>query len=214
MARGRAFDSEASGSGTSRASSCPQPPVPPSLPSVPSSSTPLPGPIKSSPASQSPTKPEAFCMGRCYYGYAKWPKRNYGLYGMLTSPIGCEKAARSNSACLRRYERVGRKLGRILHSRESVTYLHKIDEAKKYGREPTPMEVFTYTHTKDHDGNTFVDKRALSINPLPSPLDSDTADDTLVTPVDTMTHPADTPADAMILDHAEDRPRRFDFRPF
>ncbi|KDP41101.1 hypothetical protein JCGZ_03231 [Jatropha curcas] len=34
-----------------------QPPVPPSLPSVPSSSTPLPGPVESSPASQSPTTP-------------------------------------------------------------------------------------------------------------------------------------------------------------
>ncbi|KDP37293.1 hypothetical protein JCGZ_06747 [Jatropha curcas] len=38
--------------------------------------------------------------------------------------------------------------------------------AKKYGHEPTPMEVFTYTHTKDHDGNTFVDKRALGVNEI------------------------------------------------
>ncbi|KDP20536.1 hypothetical protein JCGZ_05057 [Jatropha curcas] len=85
MARGRAVDSNAS------ASSSTQPPVPPSLPSVPSSSnplpgpiesspasqsptalvTPLPGPIESSPASQSPTALEAFRMGRGYYGYAK-----------------------------------------------------------------------------------------------------------------------------------------------
>ncbi|KDP27474.1 hypothetical protein JCGZ_20130 [Jatropha curcas] len=36
--------------------------------------------------------------------------------------------------------------------------------AKELGREPTPMEVFTYTHTKDHDRNTFVDRRALSVN--------------------------------------------------
>ncbi|KDP26967.1 hypothetical protein JCGZ_22201 [Jatropha curcas] len=38
---------------------------------------------------------------------------------------------------------------------------------------------------------------------LPS-LDPDTADDTLVTPVDTTTHPANTPADATTLDCAED----------
>ena len=31
-------------------------------------------------------------------------------------------------------------------------------------REPTPIEVFTYTHTKDHDLNTFVDGRAVSVN--------------------------------------------------
>ncbi|KDP39827.1 hypothetical protein JCGZ_04237 [Jatropha curcas] len=37
-------------------------------------------------------------------------------------------------------------------------------QAKKLGREPTPIEVFTYTHTKDHDLNTFVDKRAVSVN--------------------------------------------------
>ncbi|KDP26700.1 hypothetical protein JCGZ_17858 [Jatropha curcas] len=189
--------------------------------------------------------------------------------------------------------------------------------------EPTPMEVFTYTHTKDHDGNTFVDRRALDVNenystarkrvvssqagseaesridelalhlkavgakrrekymalalkhhnmalvlkhhnfttaqhltllhppydhsaeeisafrahvddissfdppsaidphvsttlhlPLPSPLDPDTVDDTLVTPADTTTHPADTPTDATTLDRAEDRPRRFDFEYF
>ncbi|XP_037492769.1 uncharacterized protein LOC110010152 [Jatropha curcas] len=36
--------------------------------------------------------------------------------------------------------------------------------AKEFGREPTPIEVFTYTHTKDHDLNTFVDRRALSVN--------------------------------------------------
>ncbi|KDP46077.1 hypothetical protein JCGZ_06588 [Jatropha curcas] len=167
------------------------------------------------------------------------------------------------------------------------------------------MEVFTYTYTKDHDGNTFIDRRALGINdnyntarervvssqagfeaesrinelalyleapnhsaeeisalrarvdeqgrelaelrahvmrmfaqhgagtsssdplpatdrdvstalhqPLPSPLDLDTANDTLVTPIDTTTHPANTPADAKTLDRAENRTRRFDFGPF
>ncbi|KDP27515.1 hypothetical protein JCGZ_20155 [Jatropha curcas] len=50
--------------------------------------------------------------------------------------------------------------------------------------------------------------------PLSSPIDLDTINDTLVTPADTITHPANTPADATIQDHAEDRPRRFDFRTF
>ncbi|KDP36469.1 hypothetical protein JCGZ_08599 [Jatropha curcas] len=108
MARGRAFDSNASGNGPRgvRAKDAVhideeglslllllQPPVPPSLPSIPSSSTPL-GPVESSSASQSPTALEA----------------------------------------------------------------------KKYGREPTPMKVFTYTHTNDHDGSTFVDRHALGVN--------------------------------------------------
>ncbi|KDP34631.1 hypothetical protein JCGZ_11949 [Jatropha curcas] len=185
----------------------------------------------------------------------KWLGRNCALYGMLTSLMGFEKAVRSSNACLRRYGRAGRRLGRILHSRESVRYLHETGAAEKYGREPTSMEVFTYTHTKDHDGNTFVNRRALGVNerqlaelranvmrmssqhdagtsssnplpaidrhvstalhqPLSSPLDPDTADDTLVTPADTTTHPANTPADATTLDRAKDRPRRFDFGPF
>ncbi|KDP41117.1 hypothetical protein JCGZ_03247 [Jatropha curcas] len=117
MARGRAFDSNASGSGsrggrgparnargrggsippsssgTSGASSYARRPVlPPSLPSAPSSSTPVSGPIQSPPAAQSPT---------------------------------VQEAVRSSSACLRRYERAGKRLGRILHSRESGRYLHK-----------------------------------------------------------------------------------------
>ncbi|KDP21561.1 hypothetical protein JCGZ_03669 [Jatropha curcas] len=153
-------------------------------------------------------------------------------------------------------------------------------QAKKYGREPTPMELFTYTHTKDHDGNTFVDTCALGINvttsrpqpdhsaeeiialrarideqerqlpelrahvmrmsgqpgagtsssdpppttdrdvstalrqPLPSPLNPDIADDTLVTPTDTTTHPVDTPPGATTLDRADDQCHRFDFGPF
>ncbi|KDP29919.1 hypothetical protein JCGZ_18488 [Jatropha curcas] len=40
--------------------------------------------------------------------------------------------------------------------------------------------------------------------PLPSPLDPNIVDDTLVTPTDSMTHPADTPADATTLDRVED----------
>ncbi|KDP44822.1 hypothetical protein JCGZ_01322 [Jatropha curcas] len=57
----------------SGASSSAQSPVPPSLPSVPSSFTPLPGPVESSPASQSPTAPgsgwgSAMRLGRMWNG--------------------------------------------------------------------------------------------------------------------------------------------------
>ncbi|KDP26169.1 hypothetical protein JCGZ_22263 [Jatropha curcas] len=55
--RGGTIPPPASSSGTSGASSSAQPPVPSSLPSIPSSSTPLLGPVESSPASQSPTAP-------------------------------------------------------------------------------------------------------------------------------------------------------------
>ncbi|KDP37474.1 hypothetical protein JCGZ_06914 [Jatropha curcas] len=86
--------------------------------------------------------------------------------------------------------------------------------AEKYGREPTPMEVFTYTHTQSHDGNTFVDRRAGGgKQPLSSP-DPDTVDDTLVTLAETTTHPAGTPPGDSTLDRADDQRRRFDFGPF
>ncbi|KDP36222.1 hypothetical protein JCGZ_09975 [Jatropha curcas] len=55
---------------------------------------------------------------------------------------------------------------------------------------------------------------AQHLQPLSSPHDPDTADDTLVTPADTTTHPADTPPDTTTLDRVENRPRRFDFGPF
>ncbi|KDP23140.1 hypothetical protein JCGZ_00466 [Jatropha curcas] len=35
------------------------------------------------------------------------------------------KSSKKRSACLKRYGRVGKRLGRILHSRESMKYLHK-----------------------------------------------------------------------------------------
>ncbi|KDP43168.1 hypothetical protein JCGZ_00119 [Jatropha curcas] len=51
-------------------------------------------------------------------------------------------------------------------------------------------------------------------HPLPSPLDLDTADDTMVTPAVSTTHPAGTPTGDTTLDRADDEPRRFDFEPF
>ncbi|KDP35879.1 hypothetical protein JCGZ_10449 [Jatropha curcas] len=37
-------------------------------------------------------------------------------------------------------------------------------KAEKMGRKPTPMAVFTYTHTKDHNWHTFVNKRVMGVN--------------------------------------------------
>ncbi|KDP36661.1 hypothetical protein JCGZ_07879 [Jatropha curcas] len=163
--------------------------------------------------------------------------------------------------------------------------------AEKLGRNPTPIEVFTYTHTKDHDLNTFVDRcgecesreglvssrtdeseaesridevalyleavggekkrkvynigsqqsqfycgsashaSAPSVGPqpehtaeeftelrahqqpLPSP-DPDAADNTLVTALGTIAHPAGTPSGDSTSDRADEQPRRFDFGPF
>ncbi|KDP34721.1 hypothetical protein JCGZ_10926 [Jatropha curcas] len=49
--------------------------------------------------------------------------------------------------------------------------------------------------------------------PLSSP-DPDAADDTLVTPLSTTTHPAGTPPGDSTSDRADEQPRRFDFGPF
>ncbi|KDP30759.1 hypothetical protein JCGZ_15188 [Jatropha curcas] len=35
---------------------------------------------------------------------------------------------------------------------------------EKYGSEPIPMEVFIYTHIKDHDGHTFVDRHVVGVS--------------------------------------------------
>ncbi|KDP45449.1 hypothetical protein JCGZ_09698 [Jatropha curcas] len=47
--------------------------------------------------------------------------------------------------------------------------------ALKLKRQPTPMKVFTYTHTKDDDGVTFIDKhvelvKALKLKRQPTPM--------------------------------------------
>ncbi|KDP24025.1 hypothetical protein JCGZ_27071 [Jatropha curcas] len=43
----------------------------------------------------------------------------------------------------------------------SQPVLHQVE---KYSCEPTTMEVFTYSHTKDHDGHTFIDRHAVVVN--------------------------------------------------
>ncbi|KDP28989.1 hypothetical protein JCGZ_19539 [Jatropha curcas] len=49
---------------------------------------------------------------------------------------------------------------------QSLHQLHNplLHQAEKDGHEPTPMEVFRYTHTKDHDGETFIDRHAIGVN--------------------------------------------------
>ncbi|KDP42056.1 hypothetical protein JCGZ_03267 [Jatropha curcas] len=236
MARGRAFVSDASGSGphgghgrgcsthgrggtipppsssgTSGASSSTQPPVLPALPSVPPSSTPLPGPVESLPASLSPTAP-ALSEPRNQLNLVAGQMRKSGKKQQCVSQEIWESWQKAW---------------------EDPAFKRK---GKKIWSWPTPMEVFTYTHTKDHDGNKFVNKCALGIN-LPHDHSAkeisalwahvdeqerqleelrahvirmsgqhgaDTADDTLVTPADTMTHPADTPTYATTYDRVED----------
>ncbi|KDP30658.1 hypothetical protein JCGZ_16234 [Jatropha curcas] len=50
--------------------------------------------------------------------------------------------------------------------------------------------------------------------PLPSPVNPNTADDTLVTPADTTTHLAYNPPGTTRLDRVDDQPLRFDFGSF
>ncbi|KDP44649.1 hypothetical protein JCGZ_19685 [Jatropha curcas] len=300
--------------GTFRALSSAQPPVPPSLPSVPSSSTPLPGLVVSSSSSQSLTTPASseprnklslkhFVWEEAITAMLKlaWEKLCALRYADFT--YGMRKSGKKQS------ETSGDGAGPSQHTGGSISAIETSRLlAKKYSREPTPMELFTYMHTTDHDGNTLVDGRALGVNenysiarervvssqvgskvksridelalylqavksekkrkyiasglrhhsftaerqlaelrahvmrmsgqhgastsssnpppvtdrdvstalhqPLPSPLDPDTIEDTLVTPADTTTHLADTLADATTLDRVEDRPRRFDCGPF
>ncbi|KDP22698.1 hypothetical protein JCGZ_02533 [Jatropha curcas] len=191
MARGSAFDSDASNSGPHGA-----------LPSVPSSSTPLPGPVESSPASQSPNAPvsseprnklslkhfvweeaittmlkvvwEILCV--LWYPDFTYRMRKSDKKQQCVSQEIWEswQKAWEDPAFKRKCDIFARNkrsetsgdgagpsqhTGRLRYAIETSRLL-----AKKYGREPTPMEVFTYTHIKDHDGNTFVDKRALGVN--------------------------------------------------
>ncbi|KDP26249.1 hypothetical protein JCGZ_22495 [Jatropha curcas] len=75
-------------------------------------------------------------------------------------------------------------------------------------------ELDAGTSSSDPAPTTDRDVLTAQQQPLPSPLDLDTVDDTLVTPADTTTHPAGTPPDNTTLDRADDQPRRFDFGPF
>ncbi|WCJ40278.1 DNA-binding bromodomain-containing protein [Euphorbia peplus] len=51
------------------------------------------------------------------------------------------------------------------HTGGSVPHLkHRQVLAEKLGRDPTPHELFVHTHTRKHDGRSFVDKRAEEVN--------------------------------------------------
>ncbi|KDP27471.1 hypothetical protein JCGZ_20127 [Jatropha curcas] len=268
MARGRVIDSDAFGSGLSGgcgrghstcgrggtipplfsssmfgASSSAQPPVLPSLPSIPSSFTPLPRPAESSLASQSPTAPEAFHMGRGYYGYAK-----SGLGEIVRFTAGSEAESRIDKLALY-LEAVGGKKKRKVYgigSQASQFYCGSASDASTTSSRPQPNhsaeEISALRAHVDEQERQLVELRAHVIRifgqhgagtsssdplpatdrdvsialhqPLSSPFDPNTANDTLVTPTDATTHPTDTPADATMLDRAEERPRRFDFGHF
>ncbi|KDP35428.1 hypothetical protein JCGZ_10811 [Jatropha curcas] len=208
-------------------------PVSPPLPSIPSSFTPFPGPAKSFTASQSPT---ALASSE--------PRNKRSLVAGHIYP-----SSRASRQIMRIIKLPLDKDGYIwdVIPQEARDFYWEEFQAEKYGCEPAPMEAFTYTHTKEHDGSTFIDRRALGINPvhsaeeisslwahvdeqerqlaelrehimrmsghhgastsssdpplaidphvstalhqpLSSPLDPDTVDDTLVTPADTTTH--------------------------
>ncbi|XP_065867548.1 uncharacterized protein [Euphorbia lathyris] len=51
------------------------------------------------------------------------------------------------------------------HTGGSVPHLkHRKRLAEQLGRDPTPHELFVYTHTRKHDGLSFVDERAKEVN--------------------------------------------------
>ncbi|KDP42380.1 hypothetical protein JCGZ_02841 [Jatropha curcas] len=55
----------------------------------------------------------------------------------------------------------GEGVGLSRHTGGSISTTETTEKlAKKLNRQPTPMEVFTFTHTKDHDGVTFIDRHA------------------------------------------------------
>ncbi|KDP29946.1 hypothetical protein JCGZ_18515 [Jatropha curcas] len=53
----------------------------------------------------------------------------------------------------------GEGTGPSRHTGSSISAI-EIIEKSNLNRQPTPMEVFTFTHTKNHDGVTFIDRRA------------------------------------------------------
>ncbi|XP_065870446.1 uncharacterized protein [Euphorbia lathyris] len=51
------------------------------------------------------------------------------------------------------------------HTGGSVPHLeHRKRLAEQLGRDPTPHELFVYTHTRKHDGQSFVDQRAKEVH--------------------------------------------------
>ncbi|WCJ18490.1 DNA-binding bromodomain-containing protein [Euphorbia peplus] len=52
-----------------------------------------------------------------------------------------------------------------VHTGGSVPHLeHRKRLAEQLGRDPTPHELFVYTHTRKHDGQSFVDQRAKEVH--------------------------------------------------
>ncbi|KDP44412.1 hypothetical protein JCGZ_19427 [Jatropha curcas] len=168
--------------------------VPALLPSIPSSSTPFPGPAESSPVSQSPTAP-AFVTS---FATSAEPRNQLNLVAGQHSETGGDEAgpSRHPGGSISAIE-----TSQLLpdHSAEEISALQAhVDEQE---RQLTKLRAHVVRMPGHHgDGNSSSDppsaidphvSTALH-QPLSSPLDTNTADDTLVTPTDTTTHPADT----------------------
>ncbi|KDP42024.1 hypothetical protein JCGZ_03087 [Jatropha curcas] len=53
----------------------------------------------------------------------------------------------------------GEGVGQSRHTDGTIATVEITEKlAKKLNRQPSPMEVFTFTHTKDHDRVTFIDR--------------------------------------------------------
>ncbi|KDP21600.1 hypothetical protein JCGZ_03604 [Jatropha curcas] len=110
------------------------------------------------------------------------------------------------------------------HSAEEISALWaRVDEQERQLVELRAHVMQMFGHhgagTSSSDPPLAIDPHVFKAihQPLSSPLDLDTTDDTLVTPVDITTHPAAgttiNPVNTS-LDRPEDRHYRFDFRPF
>ncbi|KDP31469.1 hypothetical protein JCGZ_15349 [Jatropha curcas] len=129
-------------------------------------------------------------MGRGYYGYAK-----SGLGEIVRSTPN--HSAKEISALQARVDAQERQFAELIAHVMQMSGQHDAGTSSCDPLPATDPHVFTALH-----------------QPLSSPLDLDTTDNTLVTPANTTTHPVDTPADTTTLDRVEDRHHRFDFGPF
>ncbi|KDP45574.1 hypothetical protein JCGZ_17181 [Jatropha curcas] len=222
MARGRAFDSDMSGSGTSGASSSAQRPIlspshpssgtsgasssaqrpvlPPSLPFIPSSSTPVSGPVQSPPVAQSPPvqassdpRISLSLVVEHIYPSSRASRQIMGIIKLQLHKEGCTWDAENYTTARERL---------VSSQTDESEAESRIDEP-----EHTTEEFIELQARVDDQQRQIAELRAHVMR-----LSS--ADNTLVTPLGTTAHPADTPPGDSTSDRADEQPRRFDFRPF
>ncbi|KDP24682.1 hypothetical protein JCGZ_26460 [Jatropha curcas] len=234
MAGGRGVDSDASGSGlrggrgrgcstrgrgrtipplpppysgTHGASSFAQHPVPPPLPSIPSSSTPFPRPVDSSPASQSPTAPAS-----------SEPRNKLSLVVRQMQKLGKKQQCVSQEiweSWQQAWEDPAfkRKCAIFARNRRNETGSDRAGPSRHTGGSIFAINTSQLLMSDQHSAGTSSSDPPPATDPhvstalhqpLSSPLDLDTIDNTLVTPADSMTHPEDTPVDTTTMDPAED----------